>query len=327
MVHKIKLVALVFIISGMFSCKKDAVVNTAPTVSITSPANNATFANSGTIAITASATDADGSIVKVEFYSGATLIGTVTTSPYTFTWTGVTAGKYALTAKATDNSGAETISAAVNITVNSAPTVNITSPANNAAFATPGTIAITASATDADGSIAKVEFYNGATLIGTVTTSPYTFTWTGVTEGNYSLTAKATDNSGATTTSTAVNVTVNITFKATLNGANERPTPNASTATGSSTLIFDINTKLLTITTTYSGLTGTASGAHIHKGDVTVAGSIIFGFTSLISPIVYTSIALDATQEADLKANLYYVNVHSTPTYPGGEIRGQLIKQ
>lgn len=120
----------------------------------------------------------------------------------------------------------------------------------------------------------------------------------------------------------------NITFQATLTGANERPTPNASTATGSATLTFNNDTKIFTITITYSGLTGgTVSGAHIHKADVTIAGPVVFPFTSLASPIVYTSTAIDAAQEADLKAGLWYVNVHSTPTYPGGEIRGQLIQQ
>jgi hypothetical protein len=118
----------------------------------------------------------------------------------------------------------------------------------------------------------------------------------------------------------------NITFKATLNAANERP-PNASAATGSATLVFNNNTKIFTITTSYAGLTGTATASHIHKGDVTVAGPVIFPFTNVtVSPIVYTSAALDATQEADLKAGNYYVNVH-TAANPAGEIRGQLIQQ
>lgn len=114
-----------------------------------------------------------------------------------------------------------------------------------------------------------------------------------------------------------------ITFKAVLNGSSEA-TANPSTASGNATLVFDDYTKKFTVTTTYSGLTATL--AHIHKGAVGVSGPVIFGFTDIASPIVYSSIALDATQEADLKANLYYVNVHSS-TYPGGEIRGQLIRQ
>lgn len=210
---------------------------------------------------------------------------------------------------------------------NIAPTVSITSPADNTSFATPVNITLTSTATDADGSVAKVEFYNGSTLLGTSTTSPYTFTWTSVPEGKYVITAKATDNSGAVTTSSPINLKVNPTFKATLSGANERPTPNATTGTGTSILIFDIDTKIFTVTTTYSGLTGTATASHIHKADVTVAGPIVFGFSNVsVSPIVYTSAPLDASQEADLRANLYYTNIH-TALYPGGEIRGQLIKQ
>jgi len=119
----------------------------------------------------------------------------------------------------------------------------------------------------------------------------------------------------------------NITFRATLNGANERPTPNTSTGSGTSTLVFNNDTKIFTVTTSYSGLTGTPTGAHVHKGDVTIAGGIIFSFgTTLATPIIFTSVAIDAAQEADLKAGLWYTNVH-TAAFPGGEIRGQLIKQ
>ena len=119
-------------------------------------------------------------------------------------------------------------------------------------------------------------------------------------------------------------VSSNVVFKATINGASETPA-NASTATGTATLTFNKDTKMFTVLVNFSGIT--AAGAHIHKGDVGVAGGVIFAFTSpVISPINYTSIALDATQVADLNANMYYINIHST-AFPGGEIRGQLIKQ
>jgi hypothetical protein len=113
-------------------------------------------------------------------------------------------------------------------------------------------------------------------------------------------------------------------FKAVINGASETPA-NTSTTIWTATLTFSTTTKIFSIVVNFSGITATAS--HIHKGDVGVAGGVVFGFTTPItSPINYTSAALDASQEADLNANLYYVNIHSA-AFPGGEIRGQLIKQ
>lgn len=114
------------------------------------------------------------------------------------------------------------------------------------------------------------------------------------------------------------------TFKAVINGASETP-PNASTATGTATLTYNTDTKMFSIVVNFSGITATAS--HIHKGASGVPGNVIFGFTPPItSPINYTSAVLDSTQNADLNSNLYYVNIHSTE-FPGGEIRGQLLKQ
>jgi aryl-phospho-beta-D-glucosidase BglC (GH1 family) len=91
---------------------------------------------------------------------------------------------------------------------NQAPSVSITSPANNASFTAPANITISANASDADGSVSKVEFFSGTTKLGEDLTSPYSFTWSGVAAGTYSLTAKATDNAGAVTTSATVSITV-----------------------------------------------------------------------------------------------------------------------
>jgi len=115
----------------------------------------------------------------------------------------------------------------------------------------------------------------------------------------------------------------NVTFKATMNGASES-TPNASTATGTATLIFNTTTKIFTITVTHT--IAAPTNGHIHKGAIGVSGSPVFPFSSYTSPITYTSVALDAAQESDLNAELYYVNIHSS-AFPGGEIRGQLLKQ
>ncbi|WP_264531539.1 Ig-like domain-containing protein [Flavobacterium sp. N502540] len=183
--------------------------NTAPTVSITTPADNAIYTAPASFDISATANDTDGNINKVEFYNGTTLLGTVNASPYTFNWKNVATGKYTLTAKAYDNNGATTISSAVSVKVNQPPTVSITSPADNTIYAPPATFAISATANDTDGSISKVEFYKGTTLLGTVNTSPYTFNWKNVAAGTYTLTAKAYDNNDGVTTSSAVSVKVN----------------------------------------------------------------------------------------------------------------------
>ena len=90
----------------------------------------------------------------------------------------------------------------------SSPVVTLTAPANNATYAAGANVTLTATATDADGTISKVEFYNGTTLLNSTTTSPYTYTWSSVAEGSYTITGVATDNAGNKTTSTAAIITV-----------------------------------------------------------------------------------------------------------------------
>jgi len=94
------------------------------------------------------------------------------------------------------------------ISNNALSTVAITSPSNNATFTAPATIEIQATATDPDGAVSQVDFYNGTTLIGTANAAPYAFSWTNVAAGAYDLTAKATDSDGAVTTSSVVRITV-----------------------------------------------------------------------------------------------------------------------
>jgi len=378
--------------------------NTPPSVGLTAPGVGATYTAPATVTLTASASDGDGTIARVDFYAGATLIGTDTTSPYSVTWSSAPAGSYSLTAVATDNGNASTTSAPVSITINGAssglpsgwshadvgatgatgdasfvngtytvagagadvwgtadafhyayrtlngdgtivarvasiqnvnawtkagvmmrnslspsasqgfmlvaasaakgtpfqrrtadggisvstsgalvtapywvkleragslitayesangtnwvvvgsdtftmgssilvgvavsshvaganatatfdnvtitasnppantpPSVSITAPADGAIFSAPASIAMTASASDSDGTVAKVDFYAGATLLGTASSTPYQLSWSGVSPGIYSLTAVATDDDGATTTSDPMTVTVN----------------------------------------------------------------------------------------------------------------------
>ncbi|HEY8399918.1 MAG TPA: cellulase family glycosylhydrolase, partial [Cytophagaceae bacterium] len=95
--------------------------NVPPTVSISSPSNNATFTAGQTITITANASDADGSIASVEFFVNGASIGTKTSPAYSQTWV-ATAGTHKITARATDNKGASTTSAEITVIVNNVVT-------------------------------------------------------------------------------------------------------------------------------------------------------------------------------------------------------------
>ncbi|MBO9700376.1 MAG: hypothetical protein J7604_09225 [Sporocytophaga sp.] len=227
--------------------------NVAPTVSITSPLNNATFTAPASVTINANAVDSDGSIAKVEFYQGTTKLGEDLTSPYSYSWASVAAGTYTLKAIAYDNASASTTSSLINITVsggNVAPTVSITAPLNNATFTAPASVTIDASASDSDGSISKVEFYQGTTKLGEDLTSPYSYSWTSVAAGTYTLKAIAYDNSSASTTSALINITVSGTSTADIIG------PDCGTVNGSAQL--ELNSANTTGATAYNWYANTS---------------------------------------------------------------------
>ncbi len=134
----------------------------------------------------------------------------------------------------------------------------------------------------------------------------------------------------------------NATWTATLNGANERPTPNNSPATGRAWFIDNGST--ITYRLEYSGLAAPAFAAHIHRGTADVAGAVMVPLTVVAQTSGVTIGTIDMTvadisseagtqSPADLRALLSsggaYVNVHTncncTPQtgFTGGEIRGQ----
>ncbi len=181
--------------------------NAPPTVTLTSP--TATTIVAGTaVALAASASDKDGTVSSVSFIANSITIATLTSAPYTTTWTPGGAGSYTLVAQATDNSGNVTNSTPVVLTVvaNQPPTVAITAPVTGRTVNVSSSVSITATASDVDGVVASVQFFANGISLGTVTSAPYQTTWSPTAEGAYRLTAVATDNAGATTTSAAVTV-------------------------------------------------------------------------------------------------------------------------
>jgi hypothetical protein len=463
--------------------------NQPPTVSLVSPVAGATFTAAATIALTATAADGDGSVSSVSFYSGGTLLGADTSSPYAFSWANVPAGTYALTAVAVDNAGGSTTSAAASVTVgapgasalpapwvagdlgspatagstayasgafavaaggldiwntsdqfrfvyqplagdgevvarvaslsnpdpwakagvmireqltansayaamvvtaangaafqrragsgqsathspgaaqgapywvkliragasiralqsangstwteigsdtipmaatvyvglavvahtspaaatasftdvavtkgatNAPPTVSLTAPANGASYTAPASVTVTATAADADGTVARVDFYSGASLIGSDSSSPYAFTWTGVGAGAYGVAALAVDNAGATATSGTATIAVV--------GAVTAPTR---------TLLFTLSADNDTNVTSYkveiypvgADPASAAPAAAQHLGKPTgVAGIVTVDIQPLVAP---------------LAAGSYIASV--TAVGPGGATRG-----
>ncbi|HEU5478812.1 MAG TPA: Ig-like domain-containing protein, partial [Candidatus Tumulicola sp.] len=185
--------------------------NKLPTVTLTAPIAGSVFASGSDVTISASASDSDGTIVRVEFYrNGSTLIGTASTSPYTIVWSKAVTGSHSLTARAYDDRKGSTTSPAVAIKVvdNQPPTVAITDPADGAFYAAGGPITLAADARDGDGSVTRLEFLDGTTTIAVLTAAPWTWTWSGAAPGPHTLTARATDDRGAVTTSGAANVII-----------------------------------------------------------------------------------------------------------------------
>jgi len=91
---------------------------------------------------------------------------------------------------------------------NQAPSAALTSPSAGANFTAPASITVSANASDGDGSVAKVEFFAGSLKIGEDSSAPYGIVWSNVAAGSYTLTARATDNQGASGTSAAVAIDV-----------------------------------------------------------------------------------------------------------------------
>ena len=219
-------------------------VSLRPQVTLVSPTNGDTLP-SGLVSFTAEASDPDGTITMVRFHAQKTS-GTgfyaegidVTQPPYEAVLPLQPAccadanGNYhfSIWVDVVDNDGALGGSPIAEVLV---PKIAIIRPAQNATFTAPASISIETYVINGDGSVTSVDFYNGSTFIGRATSAPFSFTWTGVPQGGYSITARATDGLGVTATSAPVAITV------TTNGASvtvTSPAPGAVIASDSVTV-------------------------------------------------------------------------------------------
>jgi hypothetical protein len=196
--------------------------NAAPavTATVSAPANGLNYVVGDVVTLSATATDPDGTVASIQFKVdgvnlGAAATGSTQTLSASLPYTALL-GNHSITAVATDNNGKPGTSAtvAVNVSNNVAPAVAITAPANNSFPDIDADLVISANATDADGTVSKVEFFkNGTVSLGTVTVPvgnvfSLTVPKANLVLGGMAITAVATDNKGGVTTSTAVDVIV-----------------------------------------------------------------------------------------------------------------------
>ncbi|MGN7723572.1 chondroitinase-B domain-containing protein [Chitinophaga sp. 22620] len=179
-----------------------------PVAGISSPADKAILDGGTTLPVVAETVSLTDSIVRVDFYIDGVKAGEATEKPFIYNWQTVE-GAHTIGVKAIGNSGGESDTSTISVTVNPAGTsVRITSPVDNAVLQTPLNLAIAVDANDTITGIRHVEFYNGNTLLGADSSSPYTFVWNNVTASAYTLQAKAVNNNGKTGISAPVKITV-----------------------------------------------------------------------------------------------------------------------
>jgi hypothetical protein len=298
---------------------------TAPTVSITSPAANATL--SGTVSVDVTASDNVG-VKSVQLkIDNANSGAAVTAAPYVIAvnTSSLSNGNHILTAVAGDAAGNSTTSAQVAVKVSNTttdttpPTVSVSAPANGATVS--GTVSVTASASDNVG-VASVQFQlDGANFGSLDTTSPYSVSWNTTTSsnGSHTVLAIAKDAAGNSTTSASVTVTVsNIAPDTTPPTVSMTAPANGATVSGT-----------VSVTASASDNVGVASvqfqldGANFGSLDTTSPYSVSWNTTtSSNGSHTLLAIAKDAagnsTTSASVTATVSNTADTTAPSVPGG---------
>lgn len=280
--------------------------NVPPSVALSAPGSG----SSGVaMDLSATASDSDGTIAKVEFYDGGFLIGTSTASPYMVQWASTVQGTHQLTAKATDDAGAATTSNMVAVVVgpppNVPPVVTLLAPGSGSSGVA---MELSAAASDPDGAVVKVEFYDGTTLIGSSTASPYTVSWATTVEGSHSITAQATDSSGAVATSNVSIVTVG-------------PPPNVPPSVTMSEPSSGTATVAMNLSATASDSDGTVAMVEFFAGTTLIGTRTVAPYTVSWTPPVAGTYLLSARATDNgggtTTSNAVNVSVGVAPV-PGG---------
>ncbi len=186
--------------------------NISPEVAITTPTNGQFFLAPSSIPISATASDSDGSVARVEFFADGVKIGEATNgNPYQVTWNNPPVKAHTLTAVATDDQSARTISTPIAIVVYDGagtPVAAITSPADGAVMEGPTNLLITATANAING-VTNVQFLANGVPFANDATPPYSAIWTSQFLSN-GLQVVVSDANGVTGVSPLVSVFITI---------------------------------------------------------------------------------------------------------------------
>lgn len=182
--------------------------NAAPVVAVSAPAAGASFAANDPVEVSAIASD-DIKVVSVEFLDGTDSLGLVSADPFRINKV-FSPGSHSITARAVDDEGASTTSNPLVFRVenNLRPSVALTRPASGAYVFTPAPLMLEVNATDEDGSIAKVDYFNEGVPLASSTQPPFSVSLPNLPSNRMILTAVATDNKGSIRVSAAVTVYV-----------------------------------------------------------------------------------------------------------------------
>jgi glucose/arabinose dehydrogenase len=193
------------------------------------------------------------------------------------------------------------------------PTVAISSPTDGASFAAPAIVPITATASDSDGSVTNVSFFDGATFLGGTNNTPYTVT-ASLASGAHALTAVATDDGGLSTTSTVVNVTVS---------APNVP-PSVTLTNPANNSVFG-NTDSVTIGASVTNGVGTVTNVQFFDGPVLLHSFSVPPYSFTTAPFTFalglhtlTAVASDNVGAKGTSAPVHLTVARYTPEVTNG---------
>lgn len=253
-----------------------------PLISILTPGNGQSFTGTSVaIVFTADAQDRQGPVAIVgwdvkNLATGVIVHNATYGAPWAVTNSYVP-GTYKANATAQNLAGLTTptnITFTVVLPAVVYPVVSLTAPTNGLTLTAPGSFGLAASASDADGTIQSVQFYQDGVVIGSDTTAPYTLAVSGLAQGTYAYSAAATDNGGNRSVSSNVTAIVNAAIAPVAANAG----PDQSIPSGATAQLGGVATGSGISSTTWSQNTG--------------PGTAVFSSTAVLTPTVtFTAVA------------------------------------